>query len=89
MDILFEESFEKDLVRIKEDKIKAKVRQIISEVKQIKNQQEIRNLKKLKNYTTYYRIRVGDYRIGVEIVENKIIFVRLLHRKDIYKYFPR
>ena len=30
MDILFEESFEKDLVRIKEEKIKAKVRQIFS-----------------------------------------------------------
>ncbi len=38
--------------------------------------------------TRYYRIRVGDYRIGVEVVGDEILFVRILHRKDIYRYFP-
>ena len=45
-------------------------------------------LEKLKSYKTFYRIRAGDYRIGIEIVNDKIIFTRFLHRKDIYKYFP-
>jgi len=86
--ILFEESFEKDLLKINNRRIKRKLIQIIEEIKQAKNQQKIRNLKKLQGYKTYYRIRIGDYRIGIEIVNNKVIFTRILNRKDIYKYFP-
>lgn len=88
MKILFEESFEKDLLKINNRRIKRKLIQIIEEIKQAKNQQKIRNLKKLQGYKTYYRIRIGDYRIGIEIVNNKVIFTRILNRKDIYKYFP-
>lgn len=36
----------------------------------------------------YYRLRVGDYRIGLEIEGEIIVFVRCLHRRDIYRYFP-
>ncbi|MGA1264796.1 MAG: type II toxin-antitoxin system RelE family toxin, partial [Prochlorothrix sp.] len=52
------------------------------------------NLLKLKGYDTYYRIRVGDYRIGLEVLHQsdsgnlEIVFVRVLHRKEIYRYFP-
>lgn len=36
----------------------------------------------------YYRIRMGDYRLGI-IVEGEVVtFVRFLHRRDIYGYFP-
>ncbi|HLO85710.1 MAG TPA: type II toxin-antitoxin system RelE/ParE family toxin [Nostocaceae cyanobacterium] len=46
------------------------------------------NIKKLKGEGNYYRLRVGDYRIGVVVTENTMIFVRVLHRKDIYRFFP-
>lgn len=49
---------------------------------------EIKNLKKLKGYKNYFRIRLGDYRIGIQITENKIIFAAFDKRADIYKYFP-
>jgi len=48
----------------------------------------IPNLKKLKGFKKHYRIRVGDYRAGVIIEGENVIFERLLHRKDIYKYYP-
>lgn len=32
-----------------------------------------------------YRWRVGDYRIVFDIVENKIIILRIGHRREIYK----
>jgi mRNA interferase RelE/StbE len=88
MQILFEESFEKDLKRIRDRKIKNRVKEIIDEVRKAGNQQQISNLKKLKDYKTYYRIRVGNYRVGIEIIQDKVIFTRFLNRKDIYKYFP-
>lgn len=32
-----------------------------------------------------YRFRIGDYRVIFDVVNNKIIILRLGHRKDIYK----
>ena len=46
------------------------------------------NIKKLKADGDYYRIRVGDYRIGLTEDEGAIAFVRVLHRKEMYRYFP-
>ena len=38
--------------------------------------------------TNYYRIRVGDWRIGCELIEPAILLMRILTRGDIYKAFP-
>lgn len=45
---------------------------------------------KLKGYKDKFKIRYGDYRIGITINKksNEIIFERVAHRKDIYKLFP-
>ena len=88
MEVLFEKVFEKDLRKLKDKAVKRLVKQIILEVKKAASQQEVPNLVKLHGFKNYYRMRVGVYRIGVEIKERKMIFVRFLHRKDIYKYFP-
>jgi len=88
MEIYFEESFEKDLRSIDNKKQLNKVKEIIDEIKNAKTLKEIRSLEKLKGYETYYRIRTGDFRVGIEFVEGKVILTRFLHRKDIYKYFP-
>ncbi|MDJ0556269.1 MAG: type II toxin-antitoxin system RelE/ParE family toxin [Microcoleaceae cyanobacterium MO_207.B10] len=48
---------------------------------------EVRNIKKLKGEEKYYRIRVGDYRLGIKVNDSVVNFVRILHRKDIYRYF--
>ena len=47
------------------------------------------DIRKMQGYGNYYRIRLGDYRIGCEIAEgNSITFYRVKNRKDIYKVFP-
>ncbi len=52
------------------------------------NIQEIKGLKKLSGYKDFYRIRHSDYRIGIFVKQDRVVFVRVLHRNDIYKYFP-
>jgi len=44
-------------------------------------------VRKLKGSELSYRIRVADYRIVYEIIENKllIIIIRVRHRKDVYR----
>ena len=88
MDIRFEASFEKDLRGIRDKKLLNRVKDVIDEVKETEELGTLRNLTKLKGYKTFYRIRLGDYRIGIDISGSTIIFTRILHRKDIYKYFP-
>jgi mRNA-degrading endonuclease RelE of RelBE toxin-antitoxin system len=31
---------------------------------------------------------LGDYRLGLVIEDDIVTLVRILHRKDIYRYFP-
>jgi mRNA interferase RelE/StbE len=88
MKILFEESFEKDLKKIKSSSVKKRLKSLLSHIEEIQTIHKIPHLKKLKGTDSYYRIRLSDYRIGVEIQADTIIFVRILHRKDIYRYFP-
>jgi mRNA interferase RelE/StbE len=46
--------------------------------------------KKIEGYETYYRIRIGDYRLGMEAISGReVVLLRFLHRKDIYRYFPK
>jgi mRNA interferase RelE/StbE len=81
-------SFAKDLRKIKDKAVLERIKQAIEQVESSQSQQEITNIKKLRGGTGYYRIRVGDYRIGIIFEEDKVIFVRCLNRKEIYQYFP-
>ena len=88
MRVKFRASFKKDLKRIKDQKLLDKVIAVIDEVKGSKSLAEVSNLTKLKGYEEFYRIRIGNFRIGMRLAENEVIFVRFLHRKEIYRFFP-
>jgi len=47
-------------------------------------------VQKLEGYHEYYKIRFGNYRVGLKIdFEEKVIeFRRVRHRRDIYRWFP-
>lgn len=46
------------------------------------------NVKKLEGYKNFYRLRIGAYRLGFKFEVGKVTAYRILHRKEIYKYFP-
>ncbi len=89
MNFEFKKSFAKDLrKKANEKKLLSRVKEIIQEVDHAESVHNILNLKKLKADGNYYRIRSGDYRIGLIIKDDIVHFVRLLHRSEIYRYFP-
>jgi len=49
---------------------------------------DVDHVRKLQGYSNYYRVRSGDYRLGIKVAENHIEVIRFLHRKDIYRRFP-
>jgi mRNA interferase RelE/StbE len=89
MRVLFTKSFAKDLHKHKKNRrILNQVQKIIEDAEQAEVISELTNLKQLKAEGRYYRIRTGDYRIGITIENDEITFVRVLHRKEIYRFFP-
>ena len=88
MKVEFKKSFLKELRKLRNKHLKNSIVHCIAQVESAGNISEIRNLKKLTGFDVYYRIRVGDYRIGVKIENDVIYFVVCEHRKDIYKGFP-
>ena len=88
MNTQFKESFIKDLRKIRDKDLLNRAKAVIETVEQAQSLGQIPNLERLKGWSRYYRIRVGDYRVGLAVEGNVVTFVRFLHRKDIYKYFP-
>jgi len=87
MELEFRKSFVKDL-RGKDTIIMERLKTLIEKLEVVHSLDEITNIKKLKDVEDYYRIRVGDYRLGLKFENNKLIILRFLHRKEIYRYFP-
>jgi mRNA interferase RelE/StbE len=88
LNVEFKSSFARDLTRIKDGSLKRRVKEMIELVERVDTLQEIGGIRKLRGGDQYYRIRIGDYRLGLLLDEDTVIFVRFLHRKDIYRYFP-
>ncbi len=74
MKIRYEASFEKDLRKIRDRNVLKKIKGVIEDVRKADRLTTISHLKKIKTYDTFYRIRTGDYRIGVEATEDEVIF---------------
>ena len=89
MKIGFDKRFEKDFDRVPTEIQKA-VKSAIKNVLENNSTKEILNLKKLKGFKDHYRIKIGSYRIGIYFEnDDTIIFSRILHRKEIYRFFPK
>ena len=88
MKTLFHSHFVRDLRKTKDQALIKWVETAIEEIKAARTFADISDLKKLKGYPHCYRIRVGNYRIGVYCEGDEVQLMRLLHRKDIYRKFP-
>ncbi len=89
MIIEFDKSFERSLEKLKNKSLFRKIEQTIIEFENAKSLTELSNIKKLTGYKFYYRVRIGEYRLGFEkITENTLRLIIIAHRKDIYKLFP-
>ncbi len=89
MEVKIDKSFRKDTRKIKDQELLNKIAETILTVRKTDNINNLKQLKKLKGSNEHYRLKIGNYRIGLLFIKNQVIFVRCLHRKDIYKFFPK
>lgn len=88
MKVEFRTSFTKDLKNISDKSILKRAKEAIEAVEKAETLAEIQNRKKLKGEKNYFRLKIGEFRLGFALENDIVIFVRFLPRKDIYKYFP-
>ena len=89
MIVEFDKSFEKSLLLINDPIVLKRLKRIIILFENSPSLLLIPNIKKLSGFSSYYRIRIGDYRVGFELINNSTIrIIVIAHRKDVYNIFP-
>ncbi len=88
MNVRFKASFARDLRALKDKALLERIKELIANVEAAQSLVEIPNLKKLHGGSQHYRVRIGDYRVGLAADERVVFFVRVLHRREVYRYFP-
>ena len=88
MEVIYLKSLEKDLKKIKDKKLLKKLASVFINLENTDTLTEFSGLKKLSGHPEAYRIRVGDYRLGIFYSNEIITIARFLKRNDIYKLFP-
>jgi mRNA interferase RelE/StbE len=84
----FRKTFEKDLRKLRDRALLSKIKTVIELIEAAEALEAAANLKKLKGEDGYFRVRIGDYRVGLYLEGDTVLFVRILHRREFYRYFP-
>ena len=81
-------AFLRHLKKITDRTVRTDVNVAVVSVMKAVSVKDIPELKKMKGTKIYFRIKVGNYRIGLTIEGDMVTFIRCLPRKDFYKGFP-
>jgi len=89
MEVLYRKTFLKDMKKLKNRPAYDRVFQLaFYDLPKSEALQDLAGLRPMKGYPNRYRIRIGNYRVGIESSGNKVELIRVLHRRDVYRYFP-
>lgn len=90
MVILFVNTFKKDLKSVPKN-VQKKVFEVIEKIEAAdtleKSGLDCRKIEGQRSHEHYYRIRIGDWRIGIEYIHPGVTLLRVLSRGEIYKSF--
>ncbi len=88
MIVQYRKKFLKDLASIPSKDRKEIEKFIFNEIQMYSDIYDEKQFEKMVGYDGYYKARFGNYRIGVKYLNNTLTFERVLHRKEIYRFFP-
>ena len=88
MELRYHRRFERDVRQIRNPNLLRRLEQTIEELKAASNIMEVRNTLKMEGWDHHYRIRIGPYRLGIEMDDATVLLVRFGHRRDFYRGFP-
>jgi mRNA interferase RelE/StbE len=90
MDLVVEKQFSKQLKRCPNN-IRSKFESLYTKIENANRLDDIPNLKKIVGYDNFYRIRLGDWRVGFRYADGVIKIIHLMAigpRGDFFNKFP-
>ncbi|WAC09496.1 type II toxin-antitoxin system RelE family toxin [Dyadobacter pollutisoli] len=91
MVVLYVKRFQKDLKGAHKN-VQKRVFEVIEKLENAQSLEtsgvDCKKMEGQKSGEHYYRIRVGDWRIGIEYIHPDVTLLRVLSRGDMYKSFP-
>ena len=89
MELLYGKKFSKDIDDLRKNaRTRKALLEVIENFRKAGSLADLKDVRKIEGYQKYYRIKVGEYRLGIKVTKNKAELIRFLHRKDIYRRFP-
>jgi len=89
MKVAYRKLFLKDLHRLRNTDVYGRIKELVFEtLPESESLFEVAGLKSLRQSKNAFRIQLGEYRIGLKMEGDLIEVMRVLHRKDFYRYFP-
>ena len=84
----YRKRFLTDLAKIPSEQRKAIEKFVFEEIPILNSLGESGKVERLKGYKSCYKVRFGSYRVGLRMEGDVATFERVLHRKEIYRFFP-
>ncbi|MFH1563408.1 MAG: type II toxin-antitoxin system RelE/ParE family toxin [Nitrospirota bacterium] len=89
MEVLYRKLFLKDLKKLKNQPVYEQIVELAFTVlPRITTLKDVPGVKAMRSHLNRYRIRIGNYRIGIELRDKIVEVMRVLHRREFYRYFP-
>lgn len=80
--------FTKQVSKIKDKKLLGALKASIEDIQKASDLSNLPKVTKLVGHKDYYRLRLQDYRVGIQAMEDHIILACIYHRREIYQRFP-
>jgi|WetSurMetagenome_2_1015567.scaffolds.fasta_scaffold841308_1 mRNA interferase RelE/StbE len=89
MKVAYRKLFLKDLHNLRHTEVYGRIKDLVFEtLPDCERLSEVQGLKPLRQKKNAFRIRLGEYRIGLKMEGDVVEVMRVLPRKDFYRYFP-
>jgi mRNA interferase RelE/StbE len=86
--VAYQKRFLADLAKLPAAVRKGIEKFVFEEMPALNSLGESGKIEHMKGYKHYYKARFGSYRVGLKVEADIVSFQRVLHRRDIYRYFP-
>ena len=88
MQTKFKKRFLKQLANLPKD-VRERIESFVfEELPNLASISESGKIEKMQGYDDYFKIRFGSYRVGLKLENEEVIVQIVMHRKEIYRFFP-
>jgi mRNA interferase RelE/StbE len=88
MEVSYSKKFLKQLAGVPGE-IRVKIENFaFNELVSVSSVSSLGKVEKMQGYDGFYKVRFGNYRVGLVIENERITVKTVMHRREIYKFFP-